>query len=134
MKQIEIFCDSWRTRLLDLFMYARENRGYRNRLNVNQQYVSSMILTFLLFKLSSSGPDQNSDHSNSFHSFIHRYSKLNESGADIKIIFAPHPTPPHPTTMKLFLMEMDSRAYSKTFLLWWHGVNTQGIKRYSLFL
>ena len=35
--------DSWRTRLLDLFMYARENSDFRNRLNVNQQYVSSMI-------------------------------------------------------------------------------------------
>ena len=50
------------------------------------------------------------------HSILLVKRVKNGFGADIKIIFAP-PHPTHPT-MKLFLMEMDSRAYFKTFLLW----------------
>ena len=53
----------------------------------------------------------------------------NWPGVDIIFGLHPHPTPPHPTR-KLFLTEMGSMAYFKTFLLRWHGVNTQSIKRY----
>ena len=40
----------------------------------------------------------------------------------------------HPPHHETFLMEMDSRAYFKTFLVWGHGVNTQAIKRFSLYI
>ena len=35
--------DTWRTRLLDLFMEARTNVGYRNSFNVSETYVKEMI-------------------------------------------------------------------------------------------
>ena len=52
-----------------------------------------------------------------------------------------HPPRPHHTRIacpaysghQLLLIPVDSIAYSKTFLLCIHGVNTQAIKRYSWF-
>ena len=49
----------------------------------------------------------------------------------LKLVFHP-PHPTHPT-MKLLLTEMDTRAYSKTFLLMGNFFITQSIKRYSPF-
>ena len=50
----------------------------------------------------------------------------------LKLVFHPH-HPPTPPTMKLLLTEMDTRAYSKTFLLMGNFFITQAIKRYSQF-
>ena len=48
----------------------------------------------------------------------------------LKLVLHPTPPPPHPT-MKLLRAEMDTRAYSKTFLLRGNFFITQAFKRYS---